>query len=124
MISQNRSKRKITGGKLKSIRKKKKYEEGRANLETKIGKENKKVIRARGDNTKTRLLGAKKAIVSKKGKTFVSEIKSVVNNPANPHFERRNIITKGAIIETDKGKARVTSRPNQAGVVNAISEES
>jgi small subunit ribosomal protein S8e len=29
-------------------------------------------------------------------------------------------MTKGAIIETEMGKAKVTSRPGQDGVVNAV----
>jgi small subunit ribosomal protein S8e len=43
----------------------------------------------------------------------------VKNNPANPFFARRNITTKGAVIETDIGDAIVTSRPGQDGIVNA-----
>jgi small subunit ribosomal protein S8e len=31
-----------------------------------------------------------------------------------------NVITKGAIIETEKGLAKVVSRPGQDGVVNAV----
>jgi small subunit ribosomal protein S8e len=49
-----------------------------------------------------------------------AKILMVVGNPANRHFVRRNILTKGCIIETDKGKARVLSRPGQEGVVNAV----
>jgi small subunit ribosomal protein S8e len=49
-----------------------------------------------------------------------SKIKTVKENPANPHYVRMNIITKGAVIETDAGLARVTSRPGQHGVVNAV----
>ncbi|MEM5832609.1 MAG: 30S ribosomal protein S8e, partial [Candidatus Aenigmatarchaeota archaeon] len=37
-----------------------------------------------------------------------------------PLYERRKIITKGAIIKTEIGLAKVTSRPSQHGVVNAI----
>ena len=48
------------------------------------------------------------------------KITAVVENPANRHFVRRNIITKGTVIETEKGKARITSRPGQEGVINAI----
>ena len=33
---------------------------------------------------------------------------------------RRNILTKGAIIETDAGKAKITNRPGQEGTVNAV----
>ncbi|MEK6949175.1 MAG: 30S ribosomal protein S8e, partial [Nanoarchaeota archaeon] len=47
-------------------------------------------------------------------------IKTISGNPANRHFVRRNIMTKGAIIETEKGKARITSRPGQDGAVNAV----
>jgi small subunit ribosomal protein S8e len=35
-------------------------------------------------------------------------------------LQRRAIITKGAIIETSKGNARVTSRPGQCGIINAV----
>ena len=44
----------------------------------------------------------------------------VVENPANRHFVRRNIMTKGTVIETEKGKARITSRPGQDGTINAV----
>jgi small subunit ribosomal protein S8e len=43
-----------------------------------------------------------------------------VENQANIHYVRRNIINKGAIIETNLGKARVTSRPGQTGTINAV----
>jgi len=44
----------------------------------------------------------------------------VLENPANRHFVRRNILTKGTIIETVKGKAKITGRPGQEGMVNAV----
>ncbi|NIQ06207.1 MAG: 30S ribosomal protein S8e, partial [Candidatus Korarchaeota archaeon] len=56
----------------------------------------------------------------KSGKTEKVEIKSVIENPANADYDRRGVITKGAIIETSKGNARVTSRPGQHGVINAV----
>lgn len=54
-----------------------------------------------------------------------AKILAVVKNPANPHYARRNVMTKGAIIKTDLGMAVVTSRPGQDGFVNAklISEK-
>jgi small subunit ribosomal protein S8e len=56
-----------------------------------------------------------------KSKTYSqAKVKSVVECPANRHYVRRNIMVKGAIIETEKGKARVTSRPGQHGTVNAV----
>ncbi|HDN05822.1 MAG TPA: 30S ribosomal protein S8e, partial [Candidatus Bathyarchaeota archaeon] len=44
----------------------------------------------------------------------------VIRNPANVDYDRRGVITKGAIIETSLGLARVTSRPGQNGVINAV----
>ena len=44
----------------------------------------------------------------------------VIENTANPNYVRRNIITKGAIVETPEGNAKVTSRPGQDGVINGI----
>jgi len=43
----------------------------------------------------------------------------LIENKANKEFLRKRIITKGAIIETELGKAVVTSRPGQDGVINA-----
>jgi small subunit ribosomal protein S8e len=47
-------------------------------------------------------------------------IENVVRNDANPNYVRRNIVTRGAVIETSEGEARVTSRPGQDGQVNAV----
>ncbi len=56
-----------------------------------------------------------------KTKTFSpAKVKAVVECTANRHYVRRNIMVRGAIIETEKGKARITSRPGQDGTVNAI----
>ena len=49
-----------------------------------------------------------------------AKVLTVVETPANRHFARENVVVKSAIIETDLGKARVTSRPGQDGVVNAV----
>ena len=56
----------------------------------------------------------------KSGKAKLVEIKTVVENPANRNFVRRNILTKGAIVETELGKAKITSRPGQQGFLNAV----
>jgi small subunit ribosomal protein S8e len=73
-----------------------------------------------------RLLGASYANVTdpKTGKTERLKITQVLENPANVDLDRRGIITKGAIIETEKGKAKVTSRPGQSGVIDAVTVES
>ncbi len=103
-------------------RKKRKREIGREFLEPTIGPRKLIKVRVRGGNYKLRLLSADYANVfdPRTGKASKVKIISVVENPANPHFSRRNILTKGAIIETEIGRARVTSRPGQNGVVNAI----
>jgi small subunit ribosomal protein S8e len=53
-------------------------------------------------------------------KTVNAEIVRVTANPANREYERRGVITRGATIETDLGRARVTSKPSADGVVNAV----
>ena len=56
----------------------------------------------------------------KTGKISKSKILTVVGNTANPNYVRRNVITKGAVVKTELGLARVTSRPGQHGVLNAV----
>jgi len=122
-IWQGRSKRKPTGGRLKRIRKKRKTEIGRDILNTFVRDERKKVIRTTGGNKKLRLLGAHWANVVFKDEKQSKKVRiiGVVENPANIHYVRRNIITKGAIIEVEGERlAKVTSRPGQHGVVNAV----
>ena len=48
------------------------------------------------------------------------KIVTVKESPSNPHFVTRNIITRGATIQTEAGLAKVTSSPGQDGVVNAV----
>ena len=122
MISQERGKRKPTGGLYRPSHKKKLRWKGSEPTLTHIGDRKVRVDRVRGGNKKTRLLRTRKANVidPTTGKAVVAEIKNVIENPANRHYSRRNIITKGAIIETNIGKARVTNRPGQEGTVNAV----
>ena len=119
---QGRSERSKTGRKIREARGRRKFEIGRETLLTTIGPIRTKKIRTRGGHQKTILLSTNIANVldPKTGKTTKAEIKTVLENKANPHYVRRNIITKGAIIETTAGKAEVTSRPGQEGVVNAV----
>lgn len=121
MVWQGLSKRKKTGGRMHSARKKRKYEYGREASETKVAERRARPTRVQGANSKLKLLQAEFASIfdPKTKKASKAKIKTVVENKANPHFVRRNIITKGAIIETEKGKAVVTNRPGQEGCVNA-----
>ncbi|MDQ2051612.1 30S ribosomal protein S8e [Natronolimnohabitans sp. A-GB9] len=120
MQDQGRSTRKRTGGRLKNVRKRRKNELGRLPTETQVGEQRFRTIDVRGNGTKTRALSTDVASVNKGGETVAAEIEDVVENDANPNYVRRNIITKGAVIETSEGRARVTSRPGQTGQVNAV----
>ncbi|MEM7826867.1 MAG: 30S ribosomal protein S8e [Candidatus Aenigmatarchaeota archaeon] len=115
-----KSKRSSTGGLLKLIRKKKRRDRGRDFIPCKLEERKIKKIRVRGGGEKHVLLSDSFANVSTGKETKKVKILSIVSNPANPYLVRQNIITKGCIIETELGKARVTSRPGQHGIVNAI----
>lgn len=53
-------------------------------------------------------------------KYATATIKTIIDNAANKNFVRRNIMTKGAILETSVGKVRITSRPGQEGRINGV----
>lgn len=122
-VWQGKSRRKSTGGKYKLVVKKHKREMGREPSETHIADHVKiKVVRCMGGNEKVRLVRTNYANVFDPATKTCKKVAvmDVVDNKANKHYIRRNIITKGAIIETELGKAKVTSRPGQDGVVNAV----
>ncbi len=121
-ISQYRSKRKVSGGRYIASFKKKLHALGRLPTLTKVDKLKKKSLRTTGGNHKTLLLTADKANVfdPKTKKHFQLKIETITANPANQNYIRRNIMTKGAVIKTEKGLARITSRPGQEGTVNAV----
>ena len=120
MADQGRSTRKRTGGRLKHDRNRRKYELGRQPTETEVDEPRYRTVDVRGNGTKTRALATDVANVSVDGESVTATIEDVVENDANPNYVRRNIVTKGAVIETDEGLARVTSRPGQTGQVNAV----
>ena len=119
---QGRSRRTYTGGKIRASRSRRKFEIGRESADTHVNETKRKIILTKGGNRKVRLLQSNIANVTNPadGKTVSSAIENVIDNAANEHHIRRNIITKGAIIKTALGNARVTSRPGQDGVVNAV----
>lgn len=119
---QGRSKRKSTGGRYRPFRKKRKHEIGREQQYAFLGPQRLKLYRTRGANRKVRVLGAEFANVldPKTSATKRVKILTVKANPSNPHFVTRNILTRGATIETELGLAKVTSKPGQHGVVNAV----
>jgi small subunit ribosomal protein S8e len=115
-------KRRRSGSRTRSYRGKRKFETGSFPVETTLGELKRKVTRGRGGNTKAKLLSDKQAYVTdpKSGKTEKADIVRVVKNQANIDYDRRGVITKGSIIETSAGLARVTSRPGQVGVISAV----
>ena len=119
---QGNSKRKVTGGKVIAARGKRKFEMGRESAETRISEIKRKNVQTMGGNRKVKLLQCNIANVTnpKDGKTVSTTIETVMGNDANKHYVRRNILTKGSVIRTAIGTAKVTSRPGQDGVVNAV----
>lgn len=118
---QGRSKRTYTGAKIKAARGKRKYELGRESADTHIDDTKRKNISTTGGNRKVRLLQCNVAnVTDSQGKSQQSAIENVIDNAANEHYVRRNILTKGSIVKTALGNAKITSRPSQDGVVNAV----
>jgi len=123
-IWQGRSKRKPSGGKYWPFRKKRAREIGSDPVYTRLAEEDERKPRrqrsARKTTRATSLRSAHHANINIKGRSKKVKILSVKENPANRHFVRMNVITKGAIVETEAGLAKVTSRPTRDGVVNAV----
>lgn len=78
--------------------------------------------RVRGGNIIIKLKETAYAnVYDPESKTFKKvKILRVVENPANREYVRLGIVTKGSVIETELGLAKVTSRPSRDGVVNAV----
>lgn len=119
---QGKSKRKPSGGRRRLARKKRKFEIGREQHYPPLGKHRTRIYRTRGGRKKVRVLRAEwvNLLDPKSKKVKKTKIETVETNPSNPHFVQRNILTKGATVKTKMGVARITSRPGQDGVVNAI----
>lgn len=119
-ISHGKSVRSRSGARNKANRGKRKSQLGRDPAETRVAEKNLRKIRTRGGNEKLRLATGNKINLINPGsnKANVVDILGVIENKADPNYVRRNIITKGAVVETPEGKAKVTSRPGQDGVIN------
>lgn len=122
MKYQGKSIRKATGGRLRLNRSKRKFELGRDFTMPVIGPQKLKVINVTGNGSKARVLKDDVVNVTdpKTGKTQKVKMTTVTENPANKNFVRRNYLTKGAVVTTEIGKAKITSRPGQDGSVSAI----
>ncbi len=119
--AQTKSKRKSTGGRYVAGRSKRRYELTRLPTYTKLAARKVKTLRVLGGNIKKFLLSTQEVnVADSKGKVTKVEITNVIENKANPHLVRRNILTKGAIVETKLGKVRITSRPGQNPVLSGV----
>jgi len=111
---------KITGGRRHSLRTRRKYEIDRFPNEPLVGDQITITRKVRGKNIKTALKTIDSVNLVKDSKTKRVKIIKVLENATNNDYQRRGIISKGAILETEEGKCRVVSRPGQHGTVNAI----
>jgi small subunit ribosomal protein S8e len=101
---------KVTGGRRHPLRSRRKYEMDRFPNEALI----------RGKNVKTAIKTIDSVNLAIDSKIKRVKIIKVLENSTNNDYQRRGIISKGAILETEEGKCRVVSRPGQHGTVNAI----
>jgi len=116
------SRRKPSGGRRVRARGKRSTEISTEKQLALIGESKKKIYRRTGGNTLVRVLAANKVSINnpKTGKTTLGTIENVVENESDPNYVRRNVLVKGAIIETDKGRVKITSRPGKDGVINGV----
>jgi len=111
---------KVTGGRRHPLRSRRKYEIDRFPNEAIIGKQITITRKVRGKNVKTAIKTIDSVNLAIDSKIKRVKIIKVLENSTNNDYQRRGIISKGAILETEEGKCRVVSRPGQHGTVNAI----
>jgi small subunit ribosomal protein S8e len=116
------TKRKKTGGRKRAYRSHRVYEQGRQPVETLFGENKRKEVKGISRISKIKLVKADYVNVSNPatGITERLEILDVVSNPANADYNRRGVITKGTIVRTEKGLAKIISRPGQQGSLSAV----
>ncbi len=112
--------RKKSGGKYKRPNQTKLHARGGIVRVVKLAEERRKTIRGRGGIRKIVSLSGNKVNLFVKGKAKKVTIKNVLETPSDRFLARQNVLVKGAIIETDAGKARITNRPSQEGMVQAV----
>ena len=118
---ENLKTRKITGGIRHPLKTRQKFETDRYPNEALIGDQETSTRKTRGNNRKTALKTVSHVnLVLDNAKIKRSKIIKVLENATNNDYQRRGVITKGAILETENGKCKVVSRPGQDGIINAI----
>ena len=112
--------KKTTGGRYQKARKSRLFEKKAQPRVVRLGEKRTKILRTMGGNKKLVSLGGDTVNLIVKGKAKKAKIKNVSETPSNRFWARQNILVKGAIIETDLGKARITNRPSQEGQIQCI----
>lgn len=123
MLTTRRSKKMPSGKRYKKDRKKRLYEKASLPTHTLLDEKNViKKVRVMGGNYKIKLKRTNyvNVAIPKEKKIKKAKLTNVIENPADPQLTRRNIITKNAIVETEIGRVRITSRPGQDGVLNGV----
>ena len=119
---ENLKKRKGTGGRMRPYRSRRLFERDYYSADTRLGEKTVQSRRTRGGKIKKFLTFHNYVNVLNKttGKIQHVMIKSVISNPSNRDYNRRKIITKGTIVETELGDATIISRPGQDSILNAV----
>jgi small subunit ribosomal protein S8e len=119
--TENLATSKITGGRRRPLKTRRKYDMDRFPNEAVMGQQVTVTRQVRASLVKTALKTIDHVNLSlKDGKVKKSKILKVLENTTNSDYQRRGVISKGAVLETEDGKCRVVSRPGQHGVVNAV----
>ena len=114
------SKRKPSGGRKRMMRGKRRTEISSEKQYAVLGESKRKKYRKTGASSQVKVLSSNVINVNNPADGTTKSIKftTVSKNPSNPNYVRRNILTKGAVVETELGKVRISSRPGQDGVIN------
>ena len=114
-----KSGRKASGGRYIKPKKRKLTGRQKQTRTVKIGETKTKLLHGRGNTTKLVSFLNNVVNLMAKGKAKKTTIKNVTETPSNIFLARQNILVKGAIIETELGRAKITNRPSQEGNVQA-----
>ena len=119
---ENIRKRKHTGGLIKHTRSRRSDEKDSFSVDTLLGDHSIRVKNSRGGNVKISLVSDNFVnVIDKSNNSFKKvAITRVLKNPSNRDYERRGVITRGAILDTELGKVRVLARPGQSGIIDGI----
>lgn len=119
--TENLATSKITGGRRHPLKTRRKYDMDRYPNEAVMGSQVTVTREVRANLLKTALKTVDYVnLALKDGKVKKAKILKVLENATNNDYQRRGVISKGAVLETEDGKCRVVSRPGQHGVVNAV----